>query len=811
MYPGSRGRGLRLGITIFRRAGPAAAPAGYREMAGKITRCIDFGQATAHNHAMGIRNNMALWKRLTCLAALTQCLFACSALPPLPSFNKPPPEQSRRLAIAQAETERLKKVDAVVKLDNQKLSREIRREIMARAKAVAGFDMKDIQVSFGQQVVELQAALSISDKAGNSVPATAAGDIVFDYSGDHLEWIPHFQQLNIQADEFTWENATYGSPQPALQADLLARLNNGLFEPLVLHDLNVIPLRAVPLGTLEVGVALPGLGNAEARQSKKLNGVFIVKSSAVLIEKRATTVALDLGFIPDFSNCPADVRVSRAGFTRQIKNHEPVGLVHHVKSADDVHFFYTEISGAKRPLTIIHYWFEDGEPLAVEELPVGSSKRWRTWSSKVAGHPGAHRWEVLVVEKESGCILHTQSITKLAAKGAAPSADEKNPATTFDELRKIFNARLAGYTIQKQKPGIALIEVDRSFLERALATSLADQQMEVEIDTEKLNPIISTASLQPFDSEGITCSQTACPPAPECAVSLTQCKRMRDTRDCSKCLFRNPLNNRCVSQATDPICEAARRRQNIKYQVERSKCISAAETAKQDCEALWEQLKRSCEIEAGFEISSCEAVKAEIAGLPEGALVATARAQAALQGPFQVSFSNFRIEDGFRRLQLDLSLGANLSLKGKLAFNPEEAPQTLNSCIRNWHAPFAAQVVPPAQASSLLADLESEDHTYTSNWSGYVLSVTTRPTPLEAVFRQNPRLLANCTVHLSIDDVNRALVGSGAEFYNGSLQLEIQPLPTHISLAPASIEYADRAYRGEASITAERLKYDIRN
>jgi hypothetical protein len=416
-----------------------------------------------------------------------------------------------------------------------------------------------------------------------------------------------------------------------------------------------------------------------------------------------------------------------------------------------------------------------------------------------------------VVEKESGCILHTQSITKLAAKGAAPAALERNQVTTFDELRDIFHAKLSGYTIQEQKPGIALIEVDRSFLEGALSTSLEDQQLEVDIDTGKLDPIISTASLQPFDSEEITCGQTACPPAPECAVSLTQCKRMRDTRDCSRCLFRNPLNNRCVSQATDPICEAARRRQNIKYQVERSKCISAAESAKQDCEALWEQLKRSCEIEAGFEKSSCEAVKTEIAGLPEGALVATTRAQAALQGPFQVSFANFRVEDGFRRLQLDLTLGASLSLKGKLAFSPQEGPQALNSCIRNWQGPFAAQVVPPVQASSLLADLKAEGHTYTSNWSGYVLSVTTRPTPLEAVFRQNPRLLANCTVHLSIDDVNRALVGSGAAFYNGSLQLELQPLPTRISLAPASIEYAGQAYRGDASIMAERLKYDIRN
>jgi len=781
-------------------------------MAIKMTRTIDFEEATAHNRMMpGIHLMITPWKRLLCLAAVTQLLFACSVLPPVPDFSKLTPEQARRAASAQADIENLEKTDALIRLDNGKLAKEMTRVIRERARAAGGYAVDDLNVTFGRQTIGLDATLTVSDAAGNDVQAKAKGDVLLDYSGNHLEWIPHFGQLQIQPDEFTFDQTAYSGPQPALQARLLERLNTEVSESLILHDRNVIPLVAVPLGTLEVGIALPGLGNAVARQSKKLNGVFIVKGSAMLIDRRTTTIALDLEFIPDFSVCPADVTVSRAGFTREIKNHEPVGLAHHADSTEDVHYYYTEISGAKRPLTIIHYWFEDGEPLAVEELPVGPSKRWRTWSSKAPGRPGARHWEVLVVEKETGCILHTQALTRLAATGAGSAPDDGKQVHSFGDLRDLFTARLDGFSIRDRKPDIALVEIDRSFLQGALSTSLGDQQLEVDIDTSKLNPIVSTASLQPFDVAKISCGQVVCPPAPECAVALTQCKRLRDTRDCSKCLFRNPLNNRCVSQATDPICEAARRRQNIKYEVERAKCISVAETAKQDCESLWEQLKRSCEIESGFEKSSCEGVKAEIAKLPEGALIATTSARAALRGPFRVSFSNFKVEDGFSRLQLDLALASRLQLGGDLSFSPEEGPQTLNSCIGNWRAPFTARIIPPAQASSMLAALNPEGHVYSSTWSGYVLSLRTSPTPLESVFRQNPHLLANCTIHLSIDDVDQALVGDGAGFYNGNLQLEIQPLPTRIALAPARIEYAGRTYRADATIAPARLLYDIKN
>ena len=81
----------------------------------------------------------------------------------------------------------------------------------------------------------------------------------------------------------------------------------------------------------------------------------------------------------------------------------------------EVHFF-TEISEATRSLEVVHYWYADGKPFALEELPVEPSYRWRTWSSKSIDAGIASNWEVIVVEKHTGCILLSQAIQADPAK-----------------------------------------------------------------------------------------------------------------------------------------------------------------------------------------------------------------------------------------------------------------------------------------------------------------------------------------------------------------------------------------------------------
>ncbi len=513
--------------------------------------------------------------------------------------------------------------------------------------------------------------------------------------------------------------------------------------------------------------------------------------------------------LPNLSYCSPGVTVSRAGFASSIKDREPAGLALNMIDAEDVRYFYSEISGAERPLTIIHYWFADGQPMVVEELTVEPSERWRTWSSNDSTRTGVSRWEVLVVEKNRPASFIPSQYVRLRRSASSSQTDQAGTNRTFAALRNEFNSRTAGFSINNDKPDVALIEVRRAFLRDVLQASLAGLQLEASFDQAALPQLQFSAMMRPFEIADIVCEHRSCPPAPSCAVSLTQCKRLRDTRDCSSCLFRNPLNNRCISEAADPICEAARSRQNAEYEADRASCIANAEAAKLECEQLSAQALRSCEIESGFEQSACEAIKGGIASLPKESPMATAEAQAAVKGRLIAVFSNISIDGDFTRLKMDIALKSNMKLDGKLKFSPGNLPRALAVALLPGMRPSPVGLFASPAVNSILTTLSEADNAFTANWSGYILPLELFPSPLESVFVGNPNLLANCSIGLTVNDVERALTGDDADFFTGQLELEIQPQPTMIYLSPATVQYGEREFQGRAMISSTHVRYDI--
>ena len=750
-----------------------------------------------------------LMTRVLCLAAVTQFIFACASLQPTGPDVEQASIQDQRVTDAALALLELDEVDTLVRLDNHKLAEQISTGLSVQAEISGRFHLRKPKVRFSKQYIALESGLEITDISGNVISATVYGEVSLGYSENHLEWVPHFNQLQVSASNFSFEQGTYTEPTAELNQLLLQRLNADMADALVLHDNNAIPLNAAPLGRIEVGASLPGFARSAASEIQLLNGVFIVVGSAMLIEPSVTSIALDLEFNPNLSYCPAKVTIARAGFTSSVNEREPAGFVRNLTDAEGVRYFYTEISGAKQPLTIIHYWFADGQPLVVEELTVEASERWRTWSSKDSTRTGASRWEVLVVEKESGCIFHSQSIRTLGTERVTSQADQVSASSTFAALRDEFNARVASFPIAKDKPDIALIAVRRAFLRDILQASLTGLHLEASFDQAALRQLQFSALMQPFETADIICEHRSCPPAPSCAVSLTQCKRPRDTRDCSSCLFRNPLNNRCVSEAEDPICEAARNRQNTKHEAERTHCIANAEAAKQDCEQLNAQALRSCEIESGFEQSACEAVKSGITSLDKGNPLATSEAQAVIQGRLSTVFSNISIDSDFSRLKMDMALKSSMKLEGELTFSPGDLPQALASCIAAWSAPFTSRAYTSSAVTSILTTLSEADNAFTANWSGYILPLELIPSPLESVFVNNPNLLANCSIGLTVNDVERVITGDNADFFRGQLELEVQPQPAVIYLSPATVQYGEREFQGKAMISSSHVRYDI--
>ena len=414
-----------------------------------------------------------------------------------------------------------------------------------------------------------------------------------------------------------------------------------------------------------------------------------------------------------------------------------------------------------------------------------------------------------MVEKESGCVLASRSIRKLQPETPVTNLEETRTSQTYPEYRDEFNRRTSEFSIIHHVSGIALIEVRRPFLQDVLQASLAGLSIDAEFDGSVMSVLQFSAQLRPFDTGDISCEQRQCTPAPACKVSLTQCMRLRDTRDCSSCQFRNPLNNRCVSEAIDPLCAAARNRQNAKYEDERAACISRAENAKRECDSLNAQAFNSCQIESGFEDSACETVKNGLKALSQDTTVAEVSARSSAKGTLTASFSNFLIEGDLATLKLDMRLQPGLQLDGELEFKPVNIAKPLNACIAVWSGPFHSRFTGTPVVNSLLSNFEIGTNRLTANWSGFGVTIETQPSPLESVFVGNPQLLANCKIGLTVSKVEQAITDNDAEFFRGQTSLLIQPQPTKILLAPATIEFGKTVYSAEAKLSTQHLQYDI--
>ena len=747
--------------------------------------------------------------RFFCLAIVTSIMASCTVLQPAGVPTDEASIQNQHAVNAEIALQQLQDIDTLIKLDNRWLAEQIESALVAQADSSGKFHFRKFKLKFDKQLIALDALLDVNDDDGNVISASVSGEILLVFSGAQLEWLPSFTQLEINSKDFAFEGGSYAEAIPELTQSTLQGLSSDITAALIKQGNNTIAINAVPLGEIQVGASLPGFADTPARHAQSLQGVFIVAGSAMLIDSETTAIALDMTFIPGLSTCPADVTVSRAEFASDIKSREPVGIARNMSNAADVRYFYSEIADAKRPLTIIHYWFADGLPLAVKELAVEPSERWRTWSGRGPEYVDANRLVVLVVEKESGCILHSGSIRTTEPETIVTRVDQTQSRITFESLKDKFNIRIAGFSIFEDAAEIALIEVRRPFLVEVLQASLADLSMDVDFDKTTLSALQHSASLLPFDTQDINCEQRVCASAPVCKTNISQCKRLRDTRDCSSCLFRNPLNNRCVSEAIDPLCEAARDRQNEKYESDRAACIANAEASKQECDQLNAQALRSCQIEAGFEGTVCETIKNSLQTLQEGAPLAQVSAATNTSGTLSANFSNFRIDDDLAGLKLDMSLKSDLQLNGKLRFIPAGITRPLADCITAWNGSYSSRLIATPKVNKLLTPLVDSANALTATWSGFGTTIETTPSPLESIFVGNPQLLANCRIGLTVSTVERAIAGDDERFFNGLIELEIQPLPTSIQLAPATVESADKTYSGKAKLSARHLRFDI--
>ena len=209
-------------------------------------------------------------------------------------------------------------------------------------------------------------------------------------------------------------------------------------------------------------------------------------------------------------------------FASEIMNREPKGVVRLFDEGEggSEHYFFTEISGATHSTSIVHYWFADGRPVALEELQVEPSYRWRTWSSKNIDRTLARNWEVIVVEKQTGCILHSQSIH--AGSKIEPAQDNQLfQREVYEQLREQFENRVSSFSILNERPDVALIEIPKPFLKDVLHSSLKDIHVVVNFNLNNVKQQRVNGRLRPFNVEEIFCEEQTCDFQSQCVTGFT--------------------------------------------------------------------------------------------------------------------------------------------------------------------------------------------------------------------------------------------------------------------------------------------------
>ncbi len=713
-------------------------------------------------------------------------------------------EENRRAESALAILHELEHTDVLIRLNNDLLAEQMQHELSQQARAIDLGSLREIEIGFGRQYIGLSALVDFPGPQGETLTAVLLGDIRLSFSGNHLIWLPQFHRASLQGVSLGPGGGIGSSVADSLLNAEVARANREVTDAVIIRGRHTIPLDHVPMGRVNTGVLIDFFSSTTVEGSRELGGVFTVAGAAILIDPDTTSVALDLEFVPNISSCTPDLTVSRAGFAREIRNREPVGVSRFLEADAGVRYFYTEIRGANRETAVVHYWFADGKPVGLEELAVGASERWRTWSAKTIDRDTARNWEVVVVERDTGCILHSQAIR--SEPDLSPQSENRSTGDAYAIFESEFRRKLTGFSILENPPEVADIEIERMFMGSVLRQSLRDINIVTRAELTGQN-FPYQGSLAPFVADTIACEPGKCESARICENPISRCARRHDTRDCTTCLFRNPLNNRCVNEVEDPICVAARASQNLAFESARESCMRDERADRRECERRRAQEVRSCSLEAASLSDACIATRDALEKLQGTGKLASIEAEARPQGYIDVRFTGFELTPDMSELGMSIEFRAELTVAGVLDVQPLVTEAHLVSCISAWQGAFQGQVFMPSAQLNLLGSLSQFESSLVSSWSGFVVPAKLSPAPLEALFLAQPEMLADCQIGLTVDEVSGAITGEKRGFFQGRVDIEVRPLPSQIVLSPASVQFGERVYRSEPTVTAQYLSF----
>lgn len=743
-------------------------------------------------------------------------LAACAVTKPgskAPGVHAQP--QAMRIFDTSRQLDELETVDLLLTVDNAVIAPYLRKRLISALARIPGWTGDTVRLTFLSGYVALDIKGSYELTAQNPTSVSLSGELVPYFQPGNLAWQASLHDLQAPDLARPAEPATEtaGELLPGPPVDLAAirdQLEKQLREAMSSEAHDGITLNAMPLGILEAGIRLRSPFDLIQSESSALAGVLTVAGAAALIDPGQTRFALDLGFVATLPECTGTVGIGRATFAREISNREPVDTAVGRATSDHAQVFFTDVLDARSPTTVIHYWFADGRPVSIAELNVEPSARWRTWSAPPDELTSVSHWQVLVLEKRSGCVLAQRALQ--IERPVSPPDVARNNVNTFSNLAQKFAKRTESLQQATDDNDIAVVAISKGFFARSLSEAMADIRL---VSTPQVNDGASlpiSARISAVPGETLSCNRQECGSERVCTLKFDNCPVLRDVRDCSSCLLRNPLNNRCIREAEDPICLATRDTENTRLEDNRQACIARETRLRDNCLLVRELEQENCSAQASLESNSCAArIEAMTTRFDAQSPLAEIQGQATLSGAMRFEFSEFRLEEDLQRVSMVLSLDADLLVNGQVNFKPVPDLNVLSQCLQATSDKYSTSIALPAWQGGLVAAVTTEASGLMAQWSGLIQRLEANPSPVIQFFTSHRDAISNCDIGLSADQLLNNLSGPGTDLLLGIFDLDMQPEPTRVTLLPATLQIDGNIWQGNATIAGQTVSYQLQS
>ncbi|KAA9132620.1 hypothetical protein F3N42_05215 [Marinihelvus fidelis] len=512
-----------------------------------------------------------------------------------------------------------------------------------------------------------------------------------------------------------------------------------------------------PLGILEAGARFSGAFEGVADRSLPLTAWPVMRAGALLVQPDNTRLALDLAFLAGVRRC--------------------------------------EGAGAQEGLLLV-YDFVDGNPTGVRRLDAGAAM------APPATRKGQQPWTGYFVDAGRECLVRV----------VREQPPRVVPATTgsvaFTDYEQAFGAATAGLVDPGHDDAPVSMVMARSALATALRTALVDQSIAVSLQPRGDGSSRFSAAMQAPSADELSCASSECTTQQQCTVSHENCPLLRDTRQCTVCSLRNPLNNRCLAEEQDTECLQARDRRNERMAQERQACIAVEEEARDACLVVRDQALLQCRTQRQQRLDQCQAAVERVAALRPSAPGGRVDMAIRPSGALDVRFSGFSVDASLQQLRMAVDVAGNLELAGEMAFTPSGDLAGALPCTARWKGDFTTFADLATWDGALVSPLEFEGGRLVARWSGLARPVPLSPSPIRALFRVQPGLLAGCQAGMNAAWVERALSGEQAGVFQGRHELVTQPLPTRVSLLPGWVTLMGETLVAEPVMGEASVRFD---